>query len=83
MHEIKMPKLGLTMQSGTIVKWHKKEGDFINEKEILFEVMTDKVTIEVEANYSGILKKIIITEGEEIPVGEIIAYIGEEAEEIP
>ena len=78
-----MPKLGLTMQSGTIVKWCKKEGDFIKENEILFEVMTDKVSVEVEANYSGIVKKIIMGEGKEIPVGEIIAYIGEEAEEIP
>ena len=59
MHEVIMPKLGLTMETGVIEKWHKKEGDKVESGEVLFEVMTDKVSLEVEAYYSGYLKKII------------------------
>lgn len=83
MHEVIMPKLGLTMESGKIEKWHKKEGDKVKAGEVLFEVMTDKVTIEVESYDSGILRKILRAEGEEVPVTEVVAYIGEEDEEIP
>jgi len=83
MHEVIMPKLGLTMESGTIEKWHKKEGDKVEQGDILFEVMTDKVSLEVEAYNSGILRKIVRGEDEEVPVTEIVAYIGEEDEEIP
>ncbi len=83
MHEVIMPKLGLTMESGKIEKWHKKEGDKVKAGEVLFEVMTDKVTIEVESYNSGILRKILRVEGEEVPVTEVVAYIGEEDEEIP
>ncbi len=83
MHEVIMPKLGITMESGRIEKWHKKEGDRVEKGEVLFEVMTDKVTIEVESYQSGILKKIVKAEGEEIPVTGVIAYIGEEDEKLP
>jgi len=83
MHEVIMPKLGLTMESGKIEKWHKKEGDKVKAGEVLFEVMTDKVTLEVESYNSGILRKILRTEGEEAPVTEVIAYIGDKDEEIP
>lgn len=83
MHEVIMPKLGLTMESGKIEKWHKKEGDKVKAGEVLFEVMTDKVTIEVESYDSGILRKVLRAEGEEVPVTEVVAYIGEEDEEIP
>ena len=83
MHEVIMPKLGLTMESGKIEKWHKKEGDKVKAGEVLFEVMTDKVTLEVESYNSGILRKILRIEGEEVPVTEVIAYIGDKDEEIP
>ena len=83
MHEVIMPKLGLTMETGTIEKWHKKEGDNVEQGDILFEVMTDKVSLEVEAYNSGVLRKILRGEGEEVPVTETIAYIGEKDEEIP
>lgn len=83
MYEVIMPKLGITMESGIIEKWHKKEGDRVEKGEVLFEVMTDKVTIEVESYNSGILKKILRAEGEEVPVTEVIAYIGEEDEKVP
>ena len=83
MYEVIMPKLGLTMESGKIEKWHKKEGDKVKAGEVLFEVMTDKVTIEVESYDSGILRKILRAEGEEVPVTEVVAYIGDKDEEIP
>ena len=83
MHEVIMPKLGLTMETGVIEKWHKKEGDKVEAGEVLFEVMTDKVSLEVEAYNSGIVRKIIRTEGEEVPVTEVIAYIGSAGEAIP
>ncbi|MGM0366911.1 MAG: dihydrolipoamide acetyltransferase family protein [Actinomycetota bacterium] len=82
MHEVIMPKLGLTMESGVIEKWHKKEGDKVEEGDVLFEVMTDKVSLEVEAYNSGILKKIVREEGQEVPVTEVVAYIGAEDEEV-
>src|SRR4030043_1954787 len=83
MYEVIMPKLGITMESGIIEKWHKKEGDRVEKGEVLVEVVTDKVTIEVESYNSGILKKIFKAEGEEVPVTEVIAYIGEEDEKVP
>lgn len=82
MHEVIMPKLGLTMETGRIEKWHKKEGDKVKKGEVLFEVMTDKVTIEVESYQSGILLKILRAEGEDVPVTEVVAYIGEEGEKV-
>ncbi len=83
MHEVIMPKLGLTMETGRIEKWHKKEGDSIEKGEVLFEVMTDKVTIEVESYNSGTLLKIMHAEGEDVPVTEVVAYIGEKGEKVP
>jgi pyruvate dehydrogenase E2 component (dihydrolipoamide acetyltransferase) len=83
MHEVIMPKLGLTMETGRIEKWHKKEGDRVEKGEVLFEVMTDKVTIEVESYDSGTLLKILRDEGEDVPVTEVVAYIGEKGEKVP
>jgi pyruvate/2-oxoglutarate dehydrogenase complex dihydrolipoamide acyltransferase (E2) component len=83
MNEVIMPKLGMTMEKGIIEKWIKKEGDFIEEGDILFVVMTDKVSLEVESYNSGILRKIVHFEDEEVPIAEIVAYIGEADEKIP
>jgi len=71
------------METGVIEKWHKKEGDKVETGEVLFEVMTDKVSLEVEAYNSGILRKITRKEGEEVPVTEVVAYIGSADEAIP
>jgi pyruvate dehydrogenase E2 component (dihydrolipoamide acetyltransferase) len=78
-----MPKLGMTMEKGIVEKWLKKEGDYVKKGESLLEIMTDKVTIEVESYHTGYLKKILAEEGKEVPVTEVIAYIGEEDEKIP
>ncbi len=80
--EVKLPRLGQGMESGTIVKWLKGEGDRVEKGEPLYELDTDKVTQEVEAEASGVLLKIAIAEGE-VPVGRTIAVIGEEGEEVP
>ena len=70
------------MIEGTIVKWRKKEGDFVKEQEVIFEVETDKTVMEVEAQTSGVLRKILVSEGEEVPVTFPIAIIGDKDEDI-
>ena len=76
-NEVKLPRLGQGMESGTIVKWLKAEGDQVEKGEPLYELDTDKVTQEVEADASGVLLRIAVQEGE-VPVGRTIAVIGEE-----
>jgi pyruvate dehydrogenase E2 component (dihydrolipoamide acetyltransferase) len=80
--EVKLPRLGQGMEAGTIVKWLKAEGDAVAKGEPLYELDTDKVTQEVEAEADGVLLKIAVSEGE-VPVGETIAFIGKEGEEAP
>jgi pyruvate dehydrogenase E2 component (dihydrolipoamide acetyltransferase) len=80
--EVKLPRLGQGMESGTIVKWLKSEGDRVEKGEPLYELDTDKVTQEVEAEASGVLLKIAVNEGE-VAVGRTIAVIGEQGEEVP
>ncbi|HEY6835783.1 MAG TPA: dihydrolipoamide acetyltransferase family protein [Gaiellaceae bacterium] len=80
--EVKVPRLGQGMESGTIVKWLKTEGDRVEKGEPLYELDTDKVTQEVEAEASGVLLKIAVNEGE-VPVGRTIAVIGEQGEDVP
>ena len=70
--EVKLPRLGQGMESGTIVKWLKSEGDKVEKGEPLYELDTDKVTQEVEAEASGVLLKIAISSGE-VEVGKTIA----------
>lgn len=77
-----MPKQGLTMTEGTVSKWLKKEGDAVKEEEPLLEVETDKLTNTINAPASGILRKIIVPEGETVPVLANIAIIAEADEDI-
>jgi pyruvate dehydrogenase E2 component (dihydrolipoamide acetyltransferase) len=79
--EIKLPRLGQGMESGTIVRWLKSEGDTVEKGDPLYELDTEKVTQEVEADASGVLLKIAV-EGGEVEVGKTIAFIGEQGEEI-
>src|SRR2546423_10955177 len=79
--EVKLPRLGQGMESGTIVKWLKSEGDEVEKGEPLYELDTDKVTQEVEADASGVLLKISVAEGE-VEVGKTIAVIGEQGETV-
>src|SRR5581483_12117650 len=77
--EVKLPRLGQGMEAGTIVKWLKSEGDKVEKGEPLYELDTDKVTQEVEADAAGVLLRIVVPEGE-VPVGRTVAYVGEAGE---
>lgn len=78
MHEVNMPKFGATMEDGEIVKWFKKPGDVVKKGDDLAEVMTEKLTNNVEAMHDGILDKILVEEGNTVDCGTVIAYIREE-----
>ncbi len=84
--EIKMPKLGLTMTEGQIVEWKKDEGDNVATGDILYVLETEKVQYELESPEDGILGRIIVKEGETVPVSTIVAYLlkeGESTDDIP
>jgi len=76
-----LPKLGLTMDEGKLVAWLKKEGDRIEAGEILFEVETDKATMEVESPVAGYVRKLLAAAGETVPVTQVIALISATADE--
>jgi pyruvate dehydrogenase E2 component (dihydrolipoamide acetyltransferase) len=78
--EVKLPRLGQGMESGTIVRWLKREGDAVKKREPLYELDTDKVTQEVEAEADGVLVKIVVPEGE-VEVGATIAMIDTDGDE--
>src|SRR5881398_2135190 len=79
--DVSRPRLGQGMESGTIVRWLKSEGDKVEKGEPLYELDTEKVTQEVEADASGVLLKIAVQDGE-VEVGKTIAYIGDEGEQV-
>ncbi len=79
---VKLPRLGQGMESGTVVRWLKEEGDRVERGEPLYEVDTEKATQEVEAEAAGVLLRIVVREGE-VPVGTVLAYIGEPGESLP
>lgn len=80
--EVFMPKLGMTMETGMIMKWLVEEGESVDAGDIILEVMTNKINIEVEAYETGTMLKILYEEGEEVPVNQVIAYIGEKGEKV-
>ena len=80
--QVVMPKLSPTMEEGQLTRWLKKEGDKVSMGEPLAEIDTDKATMEMQALSSGVLRKIIIQEGESAPLGQPIAIIGEPDEDI-
>lgn len=79
---VTMPKLGLTMNSGVVSQWSKKEGELVKKGEVLMVVATDKLTFEVESQDEGVLLKVVVPEGKDVPVGEILAWLGNEGESI-
>ena len=81
--EVKLPRLGQGMESGTIVRWLKAEGDTVKKREPLYELDTDKVTQEVEAEADGVLLRVDGVEGVDYLVGATIAWIGDEGEQLP
>ncbi|HCY77365.1 MAG TPA: 2-oxoglutarate dehydrogenase, E2 component, dihydrolipoamide succinyltransferase [Ignavibacteriales bacterium] len=73
--DIIMPKMGESVNEGTIIKWHKKAGDPVKLDEIIFEISTDKVDTEIPASTAGVLTEILIQEGETVEVGTVVARI--------
>lgn len=80
--KIEMPKLSDTMEEGVIAKWNVKEGDTVEAGDIIAEVETDKATMEVEAFDPGTVLKIFAKEGDAIPLGGLMAVIGDEGEDV-
>lgn len=78
-----MPALGMAQETGKIVRWLKAEGDAVTKAEPLMEVETDKVTVEIEAPASGTLAAVSAGEGEEVPVGQVVAYLLGHGEQAP
>ena len=79
---VHMEALSPTMEEGQVVKWHKAEGDSVSQGEVLADIETDKATMELVARGKGILRRILTAEGQSAPVGEVIAVIGQEGEDI-
>jgi pyruvate dehydrogenase E2 component (dihydrolipoamide acetyltransferase) len=75
--EVFMPRLSDTMQEGTVSTWTKKVGDRVDKGDILAEIETDKATMELEAYDAGVLERIVVEAGKTVPIGEIIAIIGD------
>ncbi len=80
--ELKMPQMGYDMEEGTVVRWLKEEGAHVNRNEAVAEIETDKAVVEFESESEGILLSIVAKEGSIVPVGETIAVIGTEGEEV-
>jgi pyruvate dehydrogenase E2 component (dihydrolipoamide acetyltransferase) len=78
-----MPKYGQTVEESTIVKWRVKEGDVVKKGDIVFEIETDKATMEVESFFEGTLLKILVGEGQTVPVSSPVAFIGKPGEPLP
>jgi pyruvate dehydrogenase E2 component (dihydrolipoamide acetyltransferase) len=81
--EVVIPMLGVTVENGQIVEWLKNEGDVVEKGESLFIVEAEKVTTEVESPGAGILAKILLPAGEEVPVLTVVAIITEKGEAVP
>jgi len=80
-YPVNVPQLTETMEEATITKWHKAAGEPIQKKEILYQVETDKSTMDVESVDAGILCEILAGEGQAVKVGQQIAVIAQTGEE--
>jgi len=80
--DIIMPKMGESVNEGTIIKWHKKVGDTVKQDEIIFEISTDKVDTEIPSPAEGVLKEIRVKEGDTVEVGTVVAIIDGEGETV-
>ncbi len=81
--EVTMPQMGADMTEGTLVRWLKSAGDTVVRGDILAEIETDKATVELEVFEAGAIRQLVAGEGETVPVGEVIALLGEAGESIP
>lgn len=81
--EVIMPALGMAQETGTLLNWHKREGETVNKGELLMTVATDKTDVEIEAPATGVLQGITLQEGEDAPVGQVIAWLLAPGETLP
>lgn len=81
--EVIMPALGMAQETGTLLTWHKAEGDFVKKGELLMTVATDKTDVDIEAPVDGTLRGVLLQEGEEAPVGDVIAWLLADGETLP
>ncbi len=79
--EVILPKWGLTMEDGTVVAWHVREGDTVVEGEVIAEVETEKVENDLEAPCAGVIARILVEEEETVDVGTVLAVIAADADE--
>ena len=75
MFDVELPKWGMTMQDGTIAEWLKEVGDEVEEGEPIAVVETEKVNTDLEAPESGVVREILVQEGETVEVGTVLARI--------
>ncbi|MFI5341190.1 MAG: biotin/lipoyl-containing protein, partial [Candidatus Methylomirabilales bacterium] len=80
--QVIMPKLSDAMTEGRVIQWMKKEGDRVQGGDVVASIETDKAEIELEAFGSGVLRKILVGDGQTVPVGQLIAVIAEPDEDI-
>ena len=76
MIEVFMPRLGPSIEQGTVVRWHKAQGETVRRGEVVFDVETEKTVQEVEAEAEGVLLEILVPEGQSCPVGTVLALLG-------
>ena len=81
--EIVMPALEMAQDVGVLISWLKSDGENVSKGDLLFEVETDKAVIEIESPGTGILSNVSASPGDQVPIGQVIAYLLEEGEEIP
>ncbi|NQU42366.1 biotin/lipoyl-binding protein, partial [bacterium] len=74
---ILMPKAGNDMEEGTLLSWKVKEGDSVKPGDVLFEIETDKATLEIESEYQGTIRRIVVQEEEMVPIHTPLAYIAD------
>ena len=77
MAEVRMPKMSDGMEEGTVLRWLKREGEQVVINEPIAEIETDKANVEMPAEESGTISRIVVTEGQTVPVGAVLAHIGE------
>ncbi len=82
-HTVVMPKLGLTMETGAVGAWLVAEGDRVQAGQVIAEIVTEKITYELEADVSGVVLRLLLEPEIEVPVGTPIALIGEPGEAVP
>ena len=79
--ELRAPKTGMTAENVEIMQWHKQEKDHVEKEEIILTIETEKVSYDIESPRTGYLVSILAAEGDTVPVGRVIACIGDSPDE--